>query len=141
MSQNISIIIDDNKDHEGKYLVEIIKRQGSKKFIKNYKLNSQQLLILNETISNNKSVDIRYKSNDCHTLIPSSVPNRYRHPEYRNQNLFTQNSFQETINAKYGNYKSGTQVLKENDLVHLEAYNSIGNFNSYISDSSREPKM
>lgn len=141
MSPNISIIIDDAKDHEGKYLVEIIKSQGSKKFIKNYKLNSQQLLILNETISNNRTINIRYKSDNCHTLIPSSVPNRYRHPEYRNQNLFTQNSFQETINAKYGNYKPNSQSIKENELEELEAYNSIGNFNSYISDSYREPKM
>ena len=141
MSQNISIIIDDNKDHEGKYLVEIIKSQGSKKFIKNYKLNSQQLLILNETISNNKTINIRYKSNNCHTLLPSSVPNKYRHPEYRDQNLFTQNSFQETINAKYGNYKPISQSIEENELEELEAYNSIGNFNSYISDSSRQPKM
>ena len=141
MSRNISIIIDDNKDHEGKYLVEIIKSQGSKKFIKNYKLNSQQLLILNETISNNKTINIRYKSDNCHTLLPSSIPNRYRHPEYRDQNLFTQNSFQETINAKYGNYKPDSRSIKENELEELEAYNSIGNFNSYISDSSRQPKM
>ena len=89
MFSNISIIIDDNKDHEGKYLVEVIKSDGSKKFIKNYKLNSQQLLILNESLSQNyQNIDINYKSDNCHTLIPSSVSNKYRHPEYRNQNLF-----------------------------------------------------
>ena len=141
MSKNISIIIDDNKDHEGKYLVEVIKRLGNKKFIKNYKLNSQQLLILNETISKNHTLNVRYKSDNCHTLIPTSIENKYRHPEYRNQNLFSQNSFQETLNAKYGNYKPESQTSTGNKLEELEAYNSVGNFNSYISDTCREPKM
>ena len=141
MSSNISIIIDDNRDHEGKYLVEMIKSDGSKKFIKNYKLNSQQLLTLNESLSQNyQEIDINYKSNNCHTLIPSSVPNKYRHPEYREQNLFTQNSFEETLNAKYGNYKKRNPTMKDSELTKLEAYNSIGNYNSYISQSYRQPK-
>lgn len=142
MSSNISIIIDDNRDHEGKYLVEMIKSDGSKKFIKNYKLNSQQLLTLNESLSQNyQEIDINYKSNNCHTLIPSSVPNKYRHPEYRDQNLFTQNSFEETLNAKYGNYKKRNPTMKDSELTKLEAYNSIGNYNSYISQSYRQPKV
>lgn len=141
MSTNISIIIDDNKDHEGKYLVEVIKSEGSKRFIKNYKLKTQQLIILSESLSqNHQHIDIQYKSNDCHTLIPSSVPNRYRHPEYRDQNIFTQNSFQETLNAKYGNYKKRPQKMDQSKFQELEAYNSIGDYNSYISQSSRQPK-
>lgn len=141
MSKNISIIIDDNKDHEGKYLLEVIKCQGSQKFIKNYKLNTRQLIMLDKIISSNDLVNVRYKSNNCHTLIPTSVPNKYRHPEYRDQNLFTQNSFEETINAKYGSYKANSQSRKYNEQLELEAYNSIGNYNSYISDSTRQPKM
>lgn len=141
MFNNISIIIDDNKDHEGKYLVEMIKSDGSKRFIKNYKLSIQQLLNLNESLSqNHQHVNIKYKSDNCHTLIPSSVPNKYRHPEYRDQNLFTQNSFEETLNAKYGNYKRGSPNTNQSELPELEAYNSIGNFNSYISQTSRVPK-
>ena len=142
MPNNISIIIDDNKDHEGKYLVEIIKSEGSKRFIKNYKLNVQQLLILNESLSkNHQHIDIKYKSDDCHTLIPSSIPNKYRHPEYRDQNLFMQNSFEETLNAKYGNYKREVPKMDQSVLPELEAYNSVGNYNSYISQSSRVPKI
>lgn len=142
MPNNISIIIDDNKDHEGKYLVEVIKSEGSKRFIKNYKLNVQQLLTLNESLSqNHQHIDIKYKSDECHTLIPSAVPNKYRHPEYRDQNLFMQNSFEETLNAKYGNYKRKVPKMDQSRLPELEAYNSIGNYNSYISQSSRVPKI
>ena len=98
----------------------MIKSDGSKKFIKNYKLNSQQLLTLNESLSQNyQEIDINYKSNNCHTLIPSSVPNKYRHPEYREQNLFTQNSFEETLNAKYGNYKKRNPTMKDSELTKL----------------------
>lgn len=140
MKDNVSVIIDDNKDHEGKYLIEIIKSHGSKKFIKNYRLNNQQLLILNEHLSRSR-INVNYKSNDCHTLIPKSTPNKYRHPEYRDQNLFTQNSFQETLNAKYGNYKKESPIKDYQQMPELEAYNSTGNYNSYIAQTSRQPKI
>ena len=143
MSEDISVIIDDNIDHEGKYLIEVIKTRGHRKFIKNYRLNSRQLLILNSNLSESlQHVQVKYKNNNSHTMISKSLPNKYRHPEYRDQNIFTQDSFQETINAKYGNYKSEhipnhQQVLPE----EIEAYNSISNFNSYISQGEREPKI
>ena len=112
-----------------------------KQYTANLKLNSQQLLILNESLSQNyQNIDINYKSDNCHTLIPSSVSNKYRHPEYRDQNIFTQNSFEETLNAKYGNYKKKNPPMKDSELTELEAYNSIGNYNSYISQSFRQPK-
>lgn len=144
-TQNNSIIIDDISDHEGKYSVEIIKSEGPKKFIKQYKLSNKQLFILNESLSNNR-IDFQIKNKPINTGETDQIISK--HPEYRNNQLLSLDSYKQTINAKYGDYKNDSiENKKDIDEINdnykqISPYDEIGkNYNSYISQSGRLPKQ
>lgn len=153
-NKKFEIIIDNNFDHEGKYQIEIIKSNSSGKFIKNYKLNNNNLNYLINYL-NLKNIIYRYKNDNINQNDNSNTFINSKHPEYANNKIFSLDSYRHTINAKYGDSinkqvsKYSDNLVASNEDIDYNSNNSnqilpfdnVNNkYDPYISQTNRTPK-
>lgn len=152
-NKKLEIIIDNNNDHEGKFQIEIITSKGNSKFIKNYKLSNNQLNFLINYL-NERNILFKFKNDIYHGDKRNEVVNN-KHPEYKNNQLFTLDSYRQTINAKYGDsvdkniskcndtLMASNEIIEEDNLFdnQIRGFDNMNsNYNSYMSQSDRSPK-
>ena len=106
MIDKCEVKISNDINHEGKYLVEIVKIYQKKKFIKQYYLNQQQLSTLQYYI-NEKNIPHKIINQDNLLDIQniwkyeSEGKLSFNHPEFKNNQINSLESYKKTLTAKY----------------------------------------
>ena len=106
MINKCEIKINNDINHEGKYLIEIVKIYQKKKFIKQYYLSYQQLLTLQYYI-NEKNIPHKIINQD--NLLDNQNILKYKnedklsfsHHEFKNNQINSLESYKKTLRAKY----------------------------------------
>tara|TARA_Y100001933_G_scaffold263524_1_gene325344 strand:+ start:1437 stop:2024 length:588 start_codon:yes stop_codon:yes gene_type:complete len=131
-----TIKISDNINHEGKYYLEKITKKGSQQFIKNYTLYPSQVNEIIEKSQGNPYIKIQLPSDKNEQKNNTFFdPN---HPEYTTNNRLNGiDSYQSTLNAKFGDYRPEVTELKQmQDNLGNNATSIITNGDSSISSSN-----
>lgn len=111
MFRKTDIKINTSLNHEGKCLVEVIKTEQKKKFIKQYYLNSNQLSTLQYYI-NEKNIPHKIINQDNllnnqdnllnnQNLVEYENKLSFSHPEYKSNQLSSLDAYKQTLQAKY----------------------------------------
>ena len=106
MFDKCELKINTSLNHEGKCLVEVIKMEQKKKFIKQYYLDSKQLSTLQYYITQK---NIPYKIVNQDNFIETQTQNlielnnkiSFNHPEFRKSNVDSLEAYKQTLKAKY----------------------------------------
>lgn len=104
MFKKYELKINTSLNHEGKCLVEVIKIQQKKKFIKQYYLDSKQLSTLQYYITQ-KNIPFKIVNPDnfieTQNLVESNNEISFNHPEFRKSNVDSLEAYKQTLKAKY----------------------------------------
>ena len=87
-------------DHENKILVEKVQTIHNKKFIKHYKLSTNELDLLIVSLNKMNVKIISCMSPNNSNLNNQGTTINIRHPEYNNNNILQLESYRKTIIAK-----------------------------------------
>ena len=110
--------ISNDSDHNNKFLVEKIETKNKKKFIKQYKLDKNDVEILIRGL-NKKHIKI-VSSNHIDTFVENNTISN--HPEYTNQSFTHLDSYKKTLTAKFNDLQENPS---ENlNPCHLQGYES-----------------
>jgi DNA mismatch repair ATPase MutS len=109
--------ISNNSDHQNKFLVEKIETKNKKKFIKQYKLDRNEVnhLVFELKKKNISIISSEYiKNQNIQNYIISD------HPEYSNNSVTHLDSYKKTITAKFND----EIILNDNNFImkHLDGY-------------------
>ena len=110
--------ISNDSDHQNKFLVEKIETRNNKKFIKQYKLDKNDVEILIRGL-NDKHIKI-VSSNYIDNFVENNTISN--HPEYTNKSFTHLDSYKKTLTAKFNDVQDN---LPENlNPYHLLGYES-----------------